>query len=236
MTILTERDWQALNAYHDDEISASERRLFEHRLRAEPALAAELRNLQAQSDRLKALRPATTPAAVPTNGRRRAMIWTGLAALAASAALAVFLGLGNVTAPSAASIHAEFIAASQPASGTTPIVAPGQADSDFPELGVAGLVHVASSSKNGIRAAHYAGPNGCRITVLMSEDPLMAPKGAAIRVAEWDANGRRFMVLSEGMDQHRFALIARYLQERTEGRRDMAADLPGDFLQSRSCA
>lgn len=236
MTILTDHDWQALNAYHDDEMSASERRLFEHRLRAEPALAAELRELQALSGRLRTLRPATATATVSMNRPRRAMIRTGLTALAASAAFAVFLGLGSGTAPSAASIHAQFIAASQPASGTTPIAAPGQVDSNFPELGVAGLVHVASYNKNGIKAAHYAGPNGCRITLLMSEDPLTAPRGAAIRVAEWDADGRRFMALSEGMDQRRFALIARYLQDRTTGRRDMAADLPRDFLQSRSCA
>lgn len=234
MTILSDHDWQALNAYHDDEMPAAERRLFERRLKAEPALADELRGLQSLSGRLKTLRPATGAAGRHRNTPRLAIIWTGLAALVACATLAVFWGMGGGAAPSAAAIHAEFVAAGR--TNAAPIPVADQKSSDFPELGVAGLIHVASRRDAGIKAAHYAGPNGCRVTLLVSDEALTAPQGNALRVSQWVAGDRRFMFLSEGMDEARFALIARYLRDQTTGRRMMATDLPGDFLQSRSCA
>ena len=60
MSTLSETDWQLLNAYHDDELPAVERSAFARRLQDEPALAAELQELQAQSAKLKSLRPRLT--------------------------------------------------------------------------------------------------------------------------------------------------------------------------------
>ena len=42
MSELNDKDWEQVNAYHDDALSASEMRALETRLAAEPALAAAL--------------------------------------------------------------------------------------------------------------------------------------------------------------------------------------------------
>ena len=42
MTVISEQDWERVNAYHDGEMPSQEKSAFEMRLRNEPELAAAL--------------------------------------------------------------------------------------------------------------------------------------------------------------------------------------------------
>ncbi|TBN38600.1 hypothetical protein EYE42_11875 [Paracoccus subflavus] len=233
MSTLSETDWQLLNAYHDDELPPVERSAFERRLKEEPALDAELQELRAQSAKLKSLRPRLAAANDPVQPRRR-LIWTGIGALAASLALAFYLGAGIGADPSPAAIHAEFTAASQ-GDDNMPSVASGQQGAGLPDLTVAGLVLVATRSVGKTEAAHYAGPNGCRATLLISDGDLDAPGQTVLQFAEWAASDRNYMLLSEGMDQKRFGLIVDYLRGHTSGSPDTVVALQEAIGETRTC-
>ncbi|WP_299913483.1 hypothetical protein [uncultured Paracoccus sp.] len=233
MSTLSETDWQLLNAYHDDELPAVERSAFARRLQDEPALAAELQELQAQSAKLKSLRPRLTAANDPVRPKRP-LIWTGIGALAASLALALYLGAGIGADPSPAAIHAEFAAASQ-GDDNIPTPVSGQQSAALPDLTLAGMVLAATRSVGKTEAAHYAGPNGCRATLLISDGDLDAPDQTVLQIAEWAASDRNYMLLSEGMDQTRFGLIVDYLRGQTSGSPDTVVALREALGETRSC-
>ena len=61
---LSDKDWEALSAYHDGELSAPARAALEARLAQEPALARALAEITGLSDGLRRLHPVPQPAAV----------------------------------------------------------------------------------------------------------------------------------------------------------------------------
>src|SRR6185295_13257218 len=79
--------------YVEGRLDPEARALLEERLAADPALRLEVEDLVALRDQMRLSRPIATP--------RRALLLAGLAAAAALAALAFWLGTPAVQAPTA---------------------------------------------------------------------------------------------------------------------------------------
>lgn len=204
--------WETLNAYVDGELDPQDRRAVAETLARDPVLAARVATLT----RLKqGVKQEVKAAAVPP---RRAPIARASLGWACAAALVVLVGAGWLalsSRPPAYPARAAFTAwgaAGSPANDVRPAGGPN----GFPlDLGAAGfrLVYLSPDDGSAGRLAGYEGRHGCRLAIWSG--PSRGQAGLEIaqgdsgpRVARWDSEGRRYVLLTETVPAERFALLA----------------------------
>lgn len=224
---------ELLNAYLDEELSASDRSRIERRLAQSSELRDELARLAAVKQALGALRPAALePPEAPARPLNAAARRSGIA-LAAAAALALFaFGVAErAPAPEAAgpvALHDHYAArhydaaldGPRDAPGVWPVGARAIAPEDAPDLSASRLALVAARvERDGdeiVSARHYRGPNGCRLSFISirgAAQPIEARDGRL--VASWSVGSIAHYVLADGMDRARFDAIAAFLRAGT---------------------
>lgn len=223
MSSLSDTDWEALSAYHDGEMASEEARSFERRLRGEPELAATLTRIDAQSQSLRMLRPH--PAKEPANSRIPGWGWAAAGVLAASLAVAVYIGVTSKQPKALMELHGVFSAQSFPiAQGDLQPVMQREFRA-LPDLAPAGLTLVAIRNIPEGTAAHYAGKNGCRLTLYLGREPFALPSDPAVKATAWEDSGKSYAILADRMDLQRFQALVKYVRELTHdgGAADMLA-------------
>jgi hypothetical protein len=223
MTTLSERDWELINAYADGELSATDRTAIARRLTHDPALAAALAEVHAAKAALSLIRPAA--AATEPRPRRTGL---GRLALVASLAALLFSGVayhqvrsGDAWQDAPARLDAALSANAYVLSETaTPAVISTARIGDVEAFDLRSshlyLVDVQSSRHDGrdVVAMHYRGRHGCRLTAVAVEaepgDPAVLPARHKGLGARWTVGGIHYYLLATGMDEGRFAAIARY--------------------------
>lgn len=225
MNRLSEEDLIKLNAFHDGEMVEG-REAFAQRLEAEPELSAALADIHEVSTSLKALHPGgmkRRPAAQNDNRRRR---WWIASALAGSLALAYFFGMSSHRPEpqgmkTAFAVHQDFAEQAFVSQDSVYNTVAGQRIAEFPDLSAANLTLVAIREMPQGSAAHFAGREGCRLTVFSSQAPLSHTRvQAGVQSADWSVNERYFTIMATNMDVGKFAAISTYLEQTT---RRMAA-------------
>ncbi|WP_424987118.1 hypothetical protein [Microbulbifer sp. S227A] len=233
MSELNDKDWELLNAYHDDELSETDRRRVDLRLVSEPALASALRDVAGVSASLAALRPdiARTPGGAPpaaANSNRTPRRWLAGGAVAVAIALAVVIGIGKSGAPTARDIHAAFGEQSFSAQGDAIRLAGSDMPARAPDLSMANLTPVSQRTLDAGQVTHYTGRNGCRLSYFRGSFALdNADRPATYQVEEWTGDDNlRHLIVASGMDQARFEAIALYLRHVTgpQGSNQVMAD------------
>lgn len=228
MNKITEEDFIKVNEFHDGEMTEG-RAAFAHRLETEPELKAMLAEIREVSTSLKALKPqpVTHPSARNDDrgsahrfARSRGMWWAG-PALAASIALAVAIAYpfhrpDTRTSEGPLAVHETFTAQEFVSQEGVFQTVSGEQLAAFPDLSAANLTLVAVRKVPSGMAAHFAGREGCRLTVFSSEDPLTEPASAPeLQSAAWEVPNRRYRIVATGMDAGKFAAITAYLEQAT---------------------
>ena len=198
--------WETLNAYVDGELDAETRQAVAEALRRDPVLAARAATLS----RLKcAVGASVTPRRpAPRKGR---LAW-------AAAALALAVGAGTLASlvggpppdPAVAAYEAWSGSPASPGASPGPDTPLRDAAPDLDALGFR-LAYLSPPGTGMGRLAGYLGRNGCRLALW--DGPTDPQGGTALaegklRVARWELDGRRYVILSEGMQAGRFALLA----------------------------
>ncbi|MAS13725.1 MAG: hypothetical protein CMH69_10505 [Nitratireductor sp.] len=246
MNNVTDEDLIKVNAFHDGEMS-EDRAAFARRLEAEPELKALLAEISEVSSSLKALKPqtATEPSARNDNrsaGRRWGR-WCIGSALAASVALAIVLAY-PLTRPDTPApedplaIHETFSAQAFVSQEDVFQTVSDEQLEAFPDLSAANLTLVALRKMPHGTAAHFAGREGCRLTVFSSEIALSEPGSIPeLQSAAWEVPNRRYRIVATGMDAGKFAAIAAYLMQATRKRAkpDTVVALKDATAQATSC-
>ncbi|MEM7060189.1 MAG: hypothetical protein AAF557_21620 [Pseudomonadota bacterium] len=209
---MSDKDWELANAYHDGELDLQDAKEFEARLRNEPELAAHLDRVKSVSRSLSALRPATVEPLVPSKAENNRPKWFVAAAVAASLLVAAVLSWPEKT-EGVPAIHQAFL--DQSFSVNPGAVHPVATRSTLPDLGAANLTYVASRETDIGTAAHYAGQNGCRLTILTMAEPAQIPAQSDLQVLQWEIDDHHFAIVASGMDAGKFSAIAAYLQQET---------------------
>jgi hypothetical protein len=217
MELISQDDWDSLNAYSDGELPAAEAHLLETRLQTEPALQNALEQIQGVGSALKALRPEAGSA--PAQSRKSMWSYRYIAIAASIALVLVFAGQsfwGHKTILSPSDLHQAFLQQSFNVS---------QADiqrvnitSDVPDLATANLALVADVTEgNATRALHYAGRNGCRLTLTIAKVDLPNVKATPeLLLASWSVTSVHYTLLATGMDGNRFAAITEFVRVYSE--------------------
>ncbi|MFC5586958.1 hypothetical protein ACFPOD_17725 [Nitratireductor kimnyeongensis] len=228
MSKVTEEDFIKVNAFHDGEMT-EDCAAFAQRLETEPELKALLTEIGEVSASLKALKPQPAILAPARNDNRglsrrfsrsRKLRLFG-SALAASIALAVALShtlhQPDEFAPDGPlAIHEMFSAQTFVAQDRVFQTISGEQLAAFPDLSAANLTLVAVRAVPLGMAAHFAGHEGCRLTVFSSAEPLTeAGSAPALQSAAWEVPDRRYRIVATGMDAGKFAAIAAYLKQAT---------------------
>ncbi|WP_367714380.1 hypothetical protein AB2N04_00270 (plasmid) [Nitratireductor sp. GISD-1A_MAKvit] len=224
MNRLSEEDLINLNAFHDGEMVEG-RRAFARRLEAEPELRSALAEIRQISASLKALHPGKSriPPAKNDNRQRR---WWIASALAGSIALAYFSGAyffgmsADRPEPggprTAFAIHQNFAEQVFVSRNEVFNTVAGRRIAEFPDLSAANLTLVALRDMPRGSAAHFAGREGCRLTVFSSETPVSPTDDqAGMQRADWSINARFYTIIATSMDEGKFAAIATYLEQAT---------------------
>lgn len=220
MSGLNERDWELVNALHDGELGAAERRALETRLGLEPALKAAFDSVREISGSLGALRPAlaethpATRASSPAKRNRQVARWWIGGAVAAGLALSIVMGSNQFARETPYDIHRELAAESFGVDAANVRRAATVYGIGVPDLAAANLAPVASRTFEDGSVTHYAGANGCRLTYFRAReglDPMPRPDG--YRSVSWTtSDGLHHAVIATGMDRNKFDAIAAYLK------------------------
>ncbi|EKF41467.1 hypothetical protein NA8A_16486 [Nitratireductor indicus C115] len=224
MSKLTDEDFIRVNAFHDNEM-AEDHKAFSRRLEAEPALKAALAEIREVSTSLKALKPQ--PARHPSLSNDNRPAWHGwigstlVGSLAGAVAIALLVGIPanrqNILASeSAVAIHESFSSQTFVSHDEVFNTVAWEQIEQFPDLSAANLTLVALRELPHGVAAHFAGREGCRLTVFSSKrrvaNDYFAP---ALQSAEWEVPGRFYRTFATDMDEGKFAAITAYLEQAT---------------------
>ena len=194
MSELSERDWELINAYADDELSAADEEMLARRLTHEKALSAALAEVHASKAALSLLRPAKDPSkALQVSempkvrvGVRRIAFTASLAVLLVSGIAYQYGNLGKTWRDAPAGLHADLSTKTYVLDETPvlPVISTARIG-DLIAFDLSSsrlfLVDVESTSRNGrdVVAMHYRGRNGCRLTAIALEampgDPSALP-------------------------------------------------------------
>lgn len=217
MTLIAQHDWNALNAYSDGELPDADVIALEARLRTDPVLQEALDQIQGIGLALKPLRPDVI--AGPERTKISKWSYKHLAIAASIALVFVFGGyslLKPTTGFSPTDLHHAFLR--QQFDVNQDKLQRVIARTDLPDLAGANLTLVADvTDRNKIQALHYAGRNGCRLTLTIAGDGAADVKPASnLLLASWEANSVRYTLLATGMDSNRFAAIADFVRDHYE--------------------
>ena len=182
------------------------------------------------------MKPAAAGASAPR--RRRRLPWLVAGALAASLAAAFLLVWPTGDPESTTSVHRAFASQSFSVGRAGGLQRTGLHEGVvFPDLAAAGLTLVSERAVPGGDAAHYAGQNGCRLTLFVGQGPFAPPQERGIAYVGWTVGALSVALLSEGMDEDRFAAIHDYVRRALRGHRSDAIMAVREATQrSRSCA
>lgn len=225
MTSLSEQDWERVNAWADGELAEPEAGEFASRLKEEPALNEALASVRQVSCALSALRPEPGQASnepgqasnKAANVNRRPWFWAAGSAVAAAVAVLAVVMVFNTT-PTALGVHSAYAAQDfQPDTETGMRPAAGAIVDGFALLRDANLYLVATTVEADRASAHFAGVNGCRLTVLRGNfaQPQVTPD---VQLHQWIAENSRYQIIATGMDAGKFAATATYLEQVTQNR------------------
>jgi len=238
MARLSETDWELINAYADDELSAEDREAVSRRLTYDDSLVAALAEVHATKAGLSLMRPAkvAAPPARRRVGVRHIAAGAVAASLAAIAVLGALYQLGGVTndwRDTPAVLHAAL-------SENTYVLSEGSA---LPVVSTARIgnlevfdlsssrltlvdIEIARNDDRDLVAMHYRGRRGCRLTVVaveaLPDDPSPLPARHAGLGVRWSVGPAHYYLLASGMDRDRFDAIAAYAkaESRRLNRRD----------------
>ena len=211
--VLSDQDWELVNAYHDGELSRQDTVSLERRLSSEPELAAALECVEHVSDSLKVLSPKIEIPVADAQANNGLGKWAVGGTLAASFIIAMVFAFPPERKIGVQEIHQAFLNQSfAVGSGELRTVA---GHGPFPDLGAANLIFVASRESEIGTAAHYAGRNGCRLTFLSMASPVQVPSQSSMQVQQWNFGAQYFAILASGMDSGKFVAIAEYLRQET---------------------
>ncbi|AWN44716.1 anti-sigma factor family protein [Methylobacterium durans] len=216
--------WETLNAYVDGELDARARRGVAEAARRDPDVAAQVATLSRLKRSVRAAAPdsARSAARAPLPAARASGLGGRLGW--AAAALAVILGGGlwlrqEAAAPGDPAVRAFTAwAEARPVRGSR---APTGSEAAAPDLRAAGFtLTYLSAAGAGSQLAGYEGPHGCRLALWMGPPAGMAADVVAgegghaiLRLVSWEAGGRRYVALSDGMEAQRFALVAAAIEQ-----------------------
>ncbi|MBB3064543.1 anti-sigma factor family protein [Limibacillus halophilus] len=224
----TDKDWNLLNSYADDELKAEQRMVLEARIQQEPDLAAALERIQTVKLTLGRTQPLAAP---PTSSRLRSLSRVG----AIAAGIVVVVGISifglrtfqvDLASNTAADWHAKFSANSYSQDQPQVSNAAFGAWAGFiapPDLSIARLelmeLKVDASEDPAFIAMHYRGQNGCRLTLLVEKleiDEDISDQAENLLWRQWTTEEARFSLISDTMDRGRFNMIAAYLESATQ--------------------
>lgn len=211
--MISDQDWEIVNAYHDGELDPDGASDFEARLRSEPELAAALEQVRGVSRSLVQLRPQIQNNVVNNRTRKAIWQWAGGGVLAASLLIASFTYLPE-SGTNAQDIHRIFL--DQTFAVGSGNLHPVVTQRTYPDLSAANLTFVASRITDIGKAAHYAGRNGCRLTFLTLSGPTSLTPQSNMQVQQWNFGKQHFAILASGMDANKFAAIAEFLKQETK--------------------
>ncbi len=223
MSKVNDQDWELLNAYHDGMLAADAQEALEARLAGEPALQHGLAQIKRLSAGLRRLHPAAGQPVVIARPRKRR--YFGALALAASVAAAVIITGAfynrQVAHPqSPAAWHAAFVAQGYQVSDSGRAQPAGLfGTKGVPDLSAANLTLVdLRSDETGAMALHYAGLNGCRLTLTAGYDAAQLAEAApeALMRSAWITDAIEYVVLANGMDVSRFEAVSYFIRQQTE--------------------
>ncbi len=222
-------DWQLLSAYSDGELEPTQARALKKRIGKEPYLAQELRKIQDVSTALNELRPVQT-VQIPARGAGGVFKspWCRVTAIAASftavAVIAMHLILTPAAVTSPTDWHRALLQQAHTGIAGKKII-PGLAKSsaDIPDLVAGGLTLVAYNSQGDqARILHYAGLNGCRVTLAITKGEVpVINADTNLHMASWSISSNHFTLLASNMDTLRFAAISRHVRQFTEQKYSM---------------
>lgn len=240
MAETTASDFEALSAYVDGALSASDAAMLAERIAAEPGLAkaaARLTALKAASATRLPTDPPTPPYTLPTRAlpvmrspdprrmqKRIAAIAACLCAVVAGGALTTFFS-HEAVAPASGTFEAgrvDALALHDAWSDTGGVLTPlANFDEERRQVMAATdlLPAFARDGVAGTNAFHqegYVGANGCRVSV------FLAPLGTRLSLptvagdalaAAWDQEGEQALLVARAMDPVRFAKLAAALRD-----------------------
>ncbi|MEM7669761.1 MAG: hypothetical protein AAF317_11555 [Pseudomonadota bacterium] len=221
MSMLTDQDWEQINAYHDGELPPDAARTLKARIAEEPDLAAALASIADVSSSLGAMRPKTGGADLAHGhslvtrayAGRSLSRWLAGGALAASLLAALVFGSGQLGPDRPIDVHLS-LANLFASAGTGSIEASAVSGPvDLPDLTGANLSPVTMRDFNDGSVAHYVGRNGCRLSYFRVRGQLQTPDVTEGQSAVWTtSDGMRHGIIATGMDPGKFAAISAYLQ------------------------
>ena len=220
-------DWELLSAYADGELAPEDAARLERRLAIEPDLVAGLARITALKSSLSALRP-TSRLAVDKGyqslkpARYRQLAVAGVLLLVASGLGYGLVGPGETGAQGIGVIHDGFSEKTYVVDLERRVeVSAGAAIGDLlaPDLSPSNLtlVDVRGFAGSPRIALHYRGRRGCRVTLVADRAdsaPFESPNAAAL-IYLWQTPTRRFALIADGMDEHRFAAIGAFAKAQT---------------------
>jgi hypothetical protein len=217
VTLIAQNDWDALNAYSDGELPDADVVKLEARLCADPTLQEALDQIRGIGLALKPLRPEVGLA--PERSQNSRSSYRHLA-IAASIVLVFAFGGYSFLKPapgfSPTDLHQAYL--QQPFDVAQDGLQQVISRTDLPNLAGANLTLVADvTERNAIRALHYAGRNGCRLTLTIAGGGAPDIKAASdLLLASWEVNSVHYTLLATGMDSNRFAAIADFVRDHYE--------------------
>lgn len=217
---MKERDWALLNAFADGEVGGAEGEKLSARLEREPALAIELRRIQALKARVADLKASS----LPSSGRGASLsIRAAGVAVAASLLIASLIGLALIEQPGGSgpqnvvlALHADFSASTDRETSTIDDMAEAAEiappDLSGSNLRLVGLRRIRDTVPEAI-GYHYRGPRGCRLTLVVGTS-LELPRNFDLS-DRWTVGDRVLVLVADGMDPQRFAAIAEFAESAT---------------------
>lgn len=249
---LSDRDWDLLSAYADDELEADARQALEKRLVSEPDLCNAHDRIQRSKSALSNMRPRLTPPEpeIHSLGRACAIAASIMLAIGISAGTLWFINAGvseRAGDLAATDWHMEFTTKSYVVEQGGVIKLAVGAPLGFveaPDLSTSNLVLVdvrLHQQDDGESVAmHYRGFNGCRLTLVAEPNGKPATVTTdSFLYRRWTTDKAHFSLIADTMDPDRFDAIAVFVEAQiraSEERERFAVATANATARAKPCA